>query len=67
MGHILMILCVLFCIGALIFVLSTDAKNVIVDEDGTVKYKKVEKELINKENHDAPCVNAEAEQPEQEQ
>ena len=35
MGHILMILCVLFCIGALIFVLSTDAKNVIVDEDGT--------------------------------
>ncbi len=36
MGYVLMILCIIFCIGVLIHMLSTDSKNVVCDEDGEV-------------------------------
>ncbi|MBR3750284.1 MAG: hypothetical protein IKK58_00770 [Clostridia bacterium] len=52
MGHILMILCVLFCIGVLVFVLSTDSKNVIVDEDGVITVEKNDEGLLHAEPAD---------------
>ena len=42
MGYILMILCILFCIGVLIFMLSTDAKNIVVNADEATEIAKAE-------------------------
>ena len=36
MGIVLMILCIVFCVGVLIYMLSTDAQNVVCDEEGDV-------------------------------
>ena len=49
MGHILFILCVLFCIGLIIFILSNDSKNIIIDDEGNIRIKKNKYGMIEKE------------------
>ena len=50
MGYILFILCILFCIGLVIFILSNDSKNIIVDEDGSIKITKNKYGMIEQES-----------------
>ena len=50
MGYILFILCILFCIGLVIFILSNDSKNIIIDEDGSIKITKNKYGIIEQES-----------------